>query len=145
MQESLQASENKDIRILIVEDDHFAMNVCIRILHELGYDNIESADKGKTALEKTTRAENPFDLIILDINLPEMNGLEFMRQLHECSYRGSLILISGEDENLLESAFDLAESYGLQILDAIPKPINVHYFTNLLLKVKPQKKLKVES
>jgi CheY-like chemotaxis protein len=135
MQESMQAPENKDIRILVVEDDQFSMNICIRILSELGYTNIETDDNGKSALDKAIHAENPFDLIILDINLPEMNGLEFMRQLNEYSYRGSLILVSGEDEKLLESAYDLAESYGLQILDAIPKPINVQYFTNLLLKV----------
>lgn len=142
MQESMQAPENNDIRILVVEDEDFAMSICIRILHDLGYSNIETADNGKTALDKAAHAENPLDLIILDINLPEMNGLEFMRQLHGCSYQGSLILVSGEDEKLLEAAYELAESYGLQILDAIPKPIDVQYFTKLLLKVEPHKKAK---
>ena len=66
------------MRILIVEDEpQIARFVELELKHE-GYETEKAAD-GRTGLEK---AENgKFDLILLDIMLPELNGLEVLRRL----------------------------------------------------------------
>lgn len=135
MHDKEQTSANKDIHILVVDDEPFALTFCIKLLHQFGYTHVDTANSGKDALDKIVSADEPYDLVVLDINMPEMNGLEVMRQAHDKAFRGAFILISGEDEKLLEAAYEHGEHGGLRILDAIPKPINTDYFKSLLHKV----------
>lgn len=138
MTEEGKKPEGRDMHILVVEDDWFALNACNKVLHTLGYSQIDSAKNGKMALDILEGAEEPFDLIILDLNMPEMNGIEFIQAIHDIQYAGSLIIMSGEDEKLMEATFELAANKGIRVLDAIPKPINARYLEKLLLKVHTQ-------
>ena len=135
MHDREQTPANKEILILVVDDEPFALTFCIKLLHQFGYTHIDTANSGKVGLDKIVSGDEPYDLVVLDINMPEMNGLEVMRQAHDNAFPGSFILISGEDEKLLEAAYEHGEHYGLRILDAIQKPINTDYFKTLLLRV----------
>lgn len=53
----------------------------------------------------------------------------------QANYPGNPILVSGEDESKLVAVFDLVAESGINILDAIPKPINMTYFGTLLYRV----------
>ncbi len=67
-------------RVLITDDSRFLRERLKQILTPLGWDFAEAAN-GVEALERL--AESSFQLMLLDVNMPEMNGLECVRQLRE--------------------------------------------------------------
>lgn len=118
------AENRKSIQILIVDDESFVLNFTKRLLKKLGYFEIDTALDGNIALGKLVSKLVPdYDLIICDLNMPKMDGLEFMRHAHEANFQGELILLSGEDKRMLETALSLAKAHQLNILGAISKPL----------------------
>ena len=125
------------INILVVDDEPFIRNLIVRILDKLGYENIDTSSNGKEALGKLISEETAYDVIICDLNMPEMDGVEFMRHAKESDFTGGMILLSGEDNRLLETALDLATSQNLNVLGALPKPVKPDLLEELLNKYKP--------
>ena len=67
------------LNYLVVDDEDFVLNLSVRILGKLGCEKVETANNGNVALEKIDSASEPFDIAICDLNMPEMDGVEFMR------------------------------------------------------------------
>ncbi len=74
----------------------------------------------------------PDSILILDLNMPEMDGIEVMRQLSTMQNQPQVILISGTDIGLLSAAEKLGQAHNLQILASFSKPINIDNILNLL-------------
>ena len=83
-------------RILLLDDDPFMLKLLRRQLAQLSYTQVDAFDSGPKALEQLNSSKTLYDLIFLDINMPGMDGIEFIRQLVERHYSGSVILVSGE-------------------------------------------------
>ncbi len=112
----------KDIRIMIVDDERSILELAQRHLEKMGYCDITSCLGGQIALETYQASTVSFDIIISDLNMPEMNGVEFLRHLSEADYSGGIILLSAEDERILEVAKNLAKARNLNVLGYISKP-----------------------
>jgi two-component system, chemotaxis family, chemotaxis protein CheY len=67
----------KDIKILVVDDFATMRRIIKNILKQLGYNNIEEADDGTSALTKLQGAK--YDLVITDWNMPNMSGLDLVK------------------------------------------------------------------
>ncbi|MDP2759992.1 MAG: EAL domain-containing response regulator [Sideroxyarcus sp.] len=115
-------TEKSAIRILIIDDDDFTLKLLNRMLANLGFP-AATCDSGRAALEWIDSAGNHPDLILLDLNMPEMDGIEFVRKLVERRYTGSLILVSGEDERVLQTAENLVHAHGITLLGSLRKPV----------------------
>lgn len=74
-------SNDKNIRILFVDDSGTTRDMIESFLLNMGYLNIQSAIDGVDALEKIDEAEEDFDFIITDINMPNMDGITFIEHL----------------------------------------------------------------
>jgi two-component system chemotaxis response regulator CheY len=86
--------ESKSIRILFVDDSSVVRTMVESFLLELGYLNIESAVDGLDALEKIDEAEQEFDFIITDINMPNMDGITFIATLRtKLDYASTPIMV----------------------------------------------------
>ncbi|PCJ49732.1 MAG: hypothetical protein COA74_04575 [Gammaproteobacteria bacterium] len=68
---------------------------------------------------------NNKSIIILDLNMPKMDGIEVIRELSKNGSKASLILMSGYDVGVLRSAEKLAHAYELEIMTSINKPIQL--------------------
>lgn len=121
---------DKALRILLLDDDAFMLEMLEDMVNGLGYANVHSATDAKAAL----RALPQFapDLLICDLSMPDMDGIEFLRTVAEQHYTGSVVLLSGMDSGILRAAETLAMAQGLTILGARSKPLAVAELADLL-------------
>lgn len=110
-------------QIVIVDDDQFQLKLLSHQLSMVGYKNVTAFDDGQTALDHLAGQILDSTIIILDLNMPNMDGLEFLQKLQETKFTGALLLVSGEDERVLQSAETLASSYNLRVLGHLNKPV----------------------
>ena len=105
--------------MLVVDDSSTMRMSLIKALNELGFDNIKEAKNGRQALELVRK--EIFDLMLLDMEMPEMNGMEVLIALKNDPQLGGLpvIVISGADQ--IENAVRCIEA-GAE--DYLPKPFN---------------------
>lgn len=109
--------------IIIVDDDQFQLKLLSHQLAMVGYENVTAFDDGQTALDQMIGKVLDGTVIILDLNMPNMDGLEFLERLKDSHFNGALLLVSGEDERVLQAAEKLAGSYHLQVLGHLSKPV----------------------
>jgi EAL domain-containing protein (putative c-di-GMP-specific phosphodiesterase class I) len=72
------------------------------------------------------------DALVIDLHLGESDGIEVLRALHNDSFLGPIVLISGFDQRVLETARELGESLGLNMAAAMKKPIRVRAMRDVL-------------
>lgn len=111
----------ENMTVLIVDDDAFMISLTSRILKTLGIEAVQSANDGREALAKLD--ETVPHIVLCDLNMPGMDGLEFLRHLAERGSECAVILISGEDKRVLQTAAQLAEAHQLRILGSLQKPV----------------------
>ncbi len=130
-------TERQGLRFLVVDDDEFMLKVISRSLHTLGYDRVVTCNGGVEGLAQLAR-ETPPDVILCDLNMPEMDGVEFLRKLAESGYRGSLVVVSGEDRRILGTAENLARAHHLDILGYLAKPFKTEALKEILARRQPR-------
>ncbi len=110
-------------KILLVDDEDFVLSLSTSALRSLGFQDIDNANNGVEALERLNTSERSYDIIICDLNMPEMDGVEFMRRIKADKFSGGLILLSGEDERILKIVEELATVQNINIIGRISKPV----------------------
>lgn len=122
--ESEQVIENKvavedQSKILIVDDDDNNRYTLSEYLKREGYTNLEMAENGKIALDKLK--DNDFDLVLLDLNMPEMDGVEALRIIKGDNKLRHIpvVMISAADE--IENVTNCIE---IGAEGFLPKPFN---------------------
>jgi EAL domain-containing protein (putative c-di-GMP-specific phosphodiesterase class I)/DNA-binding NarL/FixJ family response regulator len=130
-------TDRSAVNILVLDDESFMLKLLGRILLNLGFTSVIFCDNGRSALEQITDASGRPNLILLDLNMPEMDGIEFVRHLVDRHYSGSLILISGEDERMLQTAEKLVRAHKIPILGYLHKPVKPDALSAMLEKWTP--------
>jgi DNA-binding NtrC family response regulator len=106
-----------DEQILVVDDDVMARDLLVRFLSLRGY-HVRAARDGREALRLI--GESAPDLLILDLAMPEMNGVEVLRTLTARDYAGRTIILGGHQNDLF-----LAEAWALGPQEVLDKPIDL--------------------
>ncbi len=85
---------NRNIKILYVDDSKTIRDLVESALLDIGYLNIQGAEDGVEALEVCDNSEDEFDFIITDINMPNMDGIEFIYNLrNRLDYMSTPIMV----------------------------------------------------
>ena len=113
-------SQQYPLRILLVEDNKINQKVALNMLKRLGYE-ADLAENGRFALEALEN--DTFDLIFMDIQMPEMDGLEATRQIIERYQPDKRPYISALTANAMKGDRETYKSHGMD--DYISKPVNV--------------------
>ena len=111
-----------DCTVMVVEDHEFQRRTTLQILANLGAGTLLEAADGEQALALLASQPRP-DIVICDLDMPNMDGVEFLRHLSEWGTQAAIVIASGLDGAVLRSAEETARGYGLEILGAIRKPL----------------------
>ena len=87
------------MRILVVDDDPEVVDALCSLIEPLGHEAVGVTD-GPAALERFSSA--PCDLVIVDLVMPQMNGLEVMRRLRTIDRTARIVAITGTDLDLAD-------------------------------------------
>jgi two-component system NtrC family response regulator len=106
----------ENARILVVDDDENIRKVLATILEDEGY-TVDEAEDAKKAIEKTKR--NVYNLALIDIRLPDMEGIELLTKMKETVPRMRKIIITGYPtlQNAIEAVNRGADAYILKPFD----------------------------
>ncbi len=115
----------KDLNVLVVEDDDFQRRVLVRVLKVMGLDRIAEAKNGQGALDIIQNRKAPFDILLCDLRMPGMDGMELIRHLGEKQSKTAVIIVSGLENVLLSSIEIMAQDYGANMLGRIEKPASI--------------------
>ncbi|HTY48745.1 MAG TPA: EAL domain-containing response regulator [Steroidobacteraceae bacterium] len=121
-------SNNSDLpvigSVLVVDDTAsqraYTMAVCL----ELGVQTVIDAANGREALAKLDALTTPPDLLIVDLEMPVMDGPELLEHLRQRGLETPILVASSREQALLHSVQDMGSSMGLHILGVLSKPIH---------------------
>lgn len=124
--------EHPQPRILLLDDDQFMLGMLSRMLRDMGYETIDTASNAEAALKLLHEKPSSVDVIVCDLNMPVVDGIEFLQRLGKTSFQGNVILLSGEGLRIMHTVQKLLGNGGLLILGAIEKPAGRHELRALL-------------
>lgn len=131
------------MKILILDDDPFALKLLtIQLkafgLKNRGYLELVPCEHGDAAVMLLEADADAIGLVFCDLQMPGMDGVEFVRHLVRLDYRGGVILVSGEDQRILQTAERLARAHGLRVLAALKKPVLPEQLRKVLDEAMPE-------
>ncbi len=117
-------TKTENFSILYVEDEKEIQEKIAKFLHKI-FPHVDVANNGEEGLEKYL--ENSYDIVITDILMPKMDGLEFIRHIREKNKKQEIIVISANTDSE-----NLTKSIQLEVTGYIIKPINIDRTMNVL-------------
>jgi DNA-binding response OmpR family regulator len=120
-------------RLLLIDDEPALAEFLANAAKACGFQPIVTArdDQFRDAF-----IENQPEMVALDLGMPGMDGVELTRFLADQDYRGPVLIVSGFDRRVLESAFRLGEALGLKMVGPVEKPVRFEVLEELLGKLK---------
>lgn len=122
----LQTSTQR--RAVILDDDEFFADMLKTVTESVGYDTQIFIDSYSFVNHRYSED----DLIIMDLSLPGMDGIEVLRVLKEKAVLASIVLVSGQDRSVLKAAEDLARAQSLNHIATLSKPLKVSQLREIL-------------
>lgn len=116
------------MKILLIDDDPFVLKLLtIQLrafgLERRGFVDVACSDSGRAALD-LLELDPQIKLIFCDLQMPEMDGVEFVRHLVRLEFTGGLVFISGEAPRTRQAVEHLARAHGLNVLGTLGKPVS---------------------
>jgi EAL domain-containing protein (putative c-di-GMP-specific phosphodiesterase class I)/FixJ family two-component response regulator len=109
--------------LMVVDDSAVQRSHAAEICRELGVSLVYEAGNGEEALDLLSMLILPPCLLILDLEMPGMDGVELIQQLHQRGLEIPLIVASSRESVLIHSVETMARALGLQVLATLQKPI----------------------
>ncbi|NNJ98182.1 MAG: EAL domain-containing response regulator [Gammaproteobacteria bacterium] len=117
---------------LVVDDEELMRDFLCMAVQKSGVGSVSSANCGSDALDQIEESHKQIDIILCDLQMPEMDGIEVIRHLANDGYGGGIVLVSGEDKRVLKTAENMASVRGLNVIGSLSKPVPVHNIIALM-------------
>ena len=121
-------------RLLLIDDEPALATFVANAAAMSGFDPVVTSDDG--LFREQFHAEPP-GMVVLDLGMPGMDGVELLRFLSAESFAGPVLIISGFDRRILESAFRLGEALGLRMVGPLEKPVRLDALEDILKQHRP--------
>lgn len=123
------------LKVLLVDDDSFQLDMISEILQSLGIVDITLSSSGAQALQTMNDKSRTFNLLVMDLHMPGMDGFQFMESVAKTGYNGALIIVSGQSADVMRAATMVAELRRFTLLGAVPKPVGRAALSELISKL----------
>ena len=123
----------KQPQLLLIDDEPALAEFVANAARECGFEPVVTSND--SMFRDAFRATRP-DAVAMDLGMP-VDGVELLRFLADEDFEGPVLIISGFDRRVLESAFRLGEAQGLQMAGPIEKPVRLEELEALLRRLKP--------
>ncbi len=120
-------------RLLLIDDEPVLAEFMANAAAGTGFEPVVTSDDGQ--FREQFLAQRP-DMVALDLGMPGMDGVELIRFLAEQDYRSPVLIVSGFDRRVLESAFRLGEALGLTMAGPLEKPVRLERLESMLTQLK---------
>jgi DNA-binding response OmpR family regulator len=115
--------------LLLIDDEPALADFLANAARECGFEPVVTSDD--TEFRNTFRNDKP-DMVALDLGMPGMDGVELLRFLADEEYHSPVLIVSGFDRRVLESAFRLGEALGLNMAGPVEKPVRLEAIEQVL-------------
>jgi DNA-binding response OmpR family regulator len=109
-------------RLLLIDDEPALADFLAGAAAGCGFEPVITARDDE--FREQFLAQRP-DIVALDLGMPGMDGVELLRFLAEQDFRAPVLIVSGFDRRVLESAFRLGEALGLTMAGPLEKPVRL--------------------
>jgi DNA-binding response OmpR family regulator len=120
-------------RLLLIDDEPALADFLASAAEESGFDPVVTAHDEE--FREAFLASRP-DMVAVDLGMPGMDGVELLRFLADQNYESPVLIFSGFDRRVLESAFRLGEALGLNMAGPVEKPVRFEVLESLLSQLK---------
>lgn len=120
------------VNVLLVDDNAFARSVGRRVLQSAGVGTIQLATGGREALELLSRPGHGIDVVFCDLMMPDMDGVQIVRQMEILDRRPAIVFVSAAYASLLNMVEATANARGLCVLGSIQKPLTLKSVQHVL-------------
>lgn len=121
-------------RLLLIDDEPALAAFVANAAAMSGFDPVITDHDG--LFRDQIHADLP-GMVVLDLGMPGMDGVELLRFLAAQSFEGPVLIISGFDRRVLESAFRLGEALGLKMVGPLEKPVRLEALEAVLDEHRP--------
>jgi len=120
-------------RLLLIDDEPALAEFLATAAEESGFEPVTT--------ERDQQFRDEFishrpDMVALDLGMPGMDGIELIRFLAAQNYSAPVLIVSGFDRRVLESAFRLGEALGLTMVGPVEKPVRFEVLEEMLSRLK---------
>jgi DNA-binding response OmpR family regulator len=120
-------------RLLLIDDEPALADFLASAATESGFQPAITADDEE--FRQAFLADRP-DMVALDLGMPGMDGVELIRFLADQDYEAPVLIVSGFDRRVLESAFRLGEALGLTMVGPVEKPVRFEVLEDVLSRLR---------
>ncbi|HLO20810.1 MAG TPA: response regulator [Sphingomicrobium sp.] len=120
-------------RLLLIDDEPTLAEFLASAAEESGFEPVVT--KHDDEFRKAFLAQPP-EMVALDLGMPGMDGVELIRFLADQNYSSPVLIVSGFDRRVLDSAFRLGEALGLTMVGPVEKPVRFEVLEEVLSRLK---------
>lgn len=120
--------------VMVIDDSVVQRQHTVSICNQLGLAICAEAINGQDALEKIRQLDPLPDLLLIDLEMPVMDGIALIQQLAEHKLSVSILILSSREAALISSVETMVKAYGLPIVGALHKPLSLEKIEKVLYK-----------
>ena len=109
------------LRILVIDDDSFQCFIVSKLLSNMADCDFSTQTDARFAVPSI---DSGWDLLLLELNMPDLDGIELLSEMAPAWVKPPLVVFSGEEDRILEVAEELAKSLAIGVLGSIAKPVS---------------------
>jgi DNA-binding response OmpR family regulator len=121
-------------RLLLIDDEPALADYMAAAARMTGFAPAVAADQASFV---RAFGEATPEVVVLDLGMPKTDGVEYLRYLAEHDFNGPVLIVSGFDRRVLESAFRLGTELGLKMAGPLEKPVRLDDLEALLESLNP--------
>ncbi|WP_340680767.1 EAL domain-containing response regulator [Paraglaciecola sp.] len=124
--------QERSFDVLVIDDSISQRHYMTELCKNSGAHKIVSAANGSIALSEIDNPNNKFDIIICDLEMPDLNGIELISLLGARKNKSAILIVSGREQSLISAVELMATMQGLWILGSVKKPLLMNSFQSFV-------------